>query len=81
MGGGFWGPSGRELGGGNVGELEGDVEEGEDAWQADVEQELQTPAAVQVQEGLGADNPFHISQLHIIMDRTDALLDNFASCI
>ena len=23
---------------------------------------------------LGADNPFHISQLHIILDRTDALL-------
>jgi nuclear pore complex protein Nup107 len=79
LGGGFWGPSGRELGGGNVGELEGDAEEEEDAWRADVEQELQTLAAVQVQEGLGADNPFHISQLHIILDRTDALLDDFAS--
>jgi nuclear pore complex protein Nup107 len=62
-----------------VGELEGDAEEEEDVWRADVEQELQTLAAVQVQEGLGADNPFHISQLHIILDHTDALLDDFAS--
>ena len=79
LGGGFWGPYGREWGGGDAGEREGDGEEEEDAWRADVEQELQTLAAVQVQEGLGADNPFHISQLHIILDRTDALLDDFAS--
>jgi nuclear pore complex protein Nup107 len=67
------------LGGGGAGEREGDGDEEEDAWRADVEQELQTLATVQVQEGLGADNPFHISQLHIILDRTDALLDDFAS--
>jgi nuclear pore complex protein Nup107 len=68
------GLSGRELGIGNVGEREGDGEEQEDTWQVDFEQELQTLTAVQVPEGLGADNPFHISQLHIILDRTDALL-------
>ena len=79
LGGGFWGPSGRELGGGDVGEGGGDGDEEEDTWRADVEQELQTLATVQVQEGLGADNPFHISQLHVILDRTDALLDDFAS--
>ena len=67
------------VGGGDVGEREGDGDEEEDAWRVDVEQELQTLATVQVQEGLGADNPFHISQLHIILDRTDALLDDFAS--
>jgi nuclear pore complex protein Nup107 len=71
LGGGFWEPSGRE-------EDEASEEE-EDAWRADVEQELQALATVQVQEGLGADDPFHISQLHIILDRTDALLDDFAS--
>src|SRR6266403_1392078 len=76
---GGWGSSGRELGGCNVGELEGDVEEEEDAWRADIEQELQTLTAVQVQEGLGADNPFLISQQHIILDRSYALLDDFAS--
>ncbi|KAH9976532.1 nuclear pore protein 84/107 [Russula compacta] len=78
LGGGFWEPSGRvlldEQGQGEAGD-----EEGEDAWRADVEQELQALATVQVQEGLGADDPFHISQLHIILDRTDALLDDFAS--
>ena len=76
LGGGFWEPSGRELGDDVEGEA---AEEEEEAWQADVEQELQALATVQVQEGLGADDPFHISQLHIILDRTDALLDDFAS--
>jgi nuclear pore complex protein Nup107 len=60
------------------GEGEANDEE-EEAWRADVEQELQALATAQVQEGLGADDPFHISQLHIILDRTDALLDDFAS--
>ncbi|KAH9971849.1 nuclear pore protein 84/107 [Lactifluus volemus] len=65
-------PSGREE--------EGEPsEEEEEVWRADVEQELQALATVQVQEGLGAEDPFHISQLHIILDRTDALLDDFAS--
>jgi nuclear pore complex protein Nup107 len=76
LGGGFWEPSGRELDeemGGEVGDEE------DDPWRADVEQELQSLATVQVQEGLGADDPFHISQLHIILDRTDTLLDDFAS--
>ncbi|KAI0294069.1 nuclear pore protein 84/107 [Multifurca ochricompacta] len=78
IGGGFWEPSGR---GGEEGEeVVGEVaEEEEDAWRADVEQALQALATAQVQEGLGADDPFHISQLHIILDRTDALLDDFAT--
>jgi len=80
LGGGFWEPSGREVDVDVGGEGEGDaVDEEEEAWRADVEQELQALATVQVQEGLGADDPFHISQLHIILDRTDALLDDFAS--
>ena len=72
LGGGFWEPSGR-------GEEEEASEEEEDTWRADVEQELQSLSAVQVQEGPGADDPFHVSQLHIILDRTDSLLDDFAA--
>jgi nuclear pore complex protein Nup107 len=72
LGGGFWEPSGR----GEEGEA---GEEEEDTWRADVEQELQALSVVQAQEGPGADDPFHVSQLHIILDRTDALLDEFAT--
>jgi len=72
LGGGFWEPSGR-------GEEQEAGEEEEDTWRADVEQELQALSTVQPQEGYGADDPFHVSQLHIILDRTDALLDDFAS--
>ena len=79
LSGGFWEPSRRELDGGDVGEGAGEDDEEEDAWRADVQQELQTLATVEVQEGLGAGDAFHISQLHIILDRTDALLDDFAS--
>ena len=61
-----------------MGERESDGEEKEDAWWVNIEPEVQHLAAVQVQEGLGADNPFHISQLHVILDGTDALLDDFA---
>src|SRR6267142_2815694 len=71
---GLW-DSGRELGE----DVEGEAAEEEEAWRADVEQELQALATAKVQEGLGADDPFHISQLHIILDSTDALLDDFAS--
>lgn len=76
LGGGFWEPSGRASDDGDEAEA-GDEEE--EAWRAEVEQELQTLTTAQVQEGSGADDPFHISQLHIILDRTDALLDDFAS--
>ena len=76
LGGGFWEPSGRASDEGGDAEAGDDEEE---AWRAEVEQELQTLTTAQVQEGLCADDPFHISQLHIILDRTDALLDDFAS--
>jgi nuclear pore complex protein Nup107 len=76
LGGGFWEPSGRGLGE----EVESEAtEEEEEAWRVDVEQELQALAAPQVQKGLGADNPFHISQLHIILDRTDTILEFVSS--
>ncbi|KAH9075675.1 107-domain-containing protein [Lactarius deliciosus] len=55
--------------GGGFWEPSGRGEEGE---------KLQALSAVQAQEGPGADDPFHVSQLHIILNRTDALLDDFA---
>ncbi|TFY81397.1 hypothetical protein EWM64_g2615 [Hericium alpestre] len=54
-------------------------EEEEESWRTEVEQVLQSLANVSVEDGLPADNPFHLSQLHIILDRTDALLNDFAS--
>ena len=54
----FWEPSGRvsdKVGKGEAGDKE------EEAWWVEVKQELQILAMVQVQEGLGADNLFHIS--------------------
>ena len=71
LGGGFREPSGR-------GE-EGEVGEEEEDWRADIEQDLHSLSALQAQDGPGADDLFHVSQLHIILDRTDALLDEFAS--
>ncbi|KAI0318304.1 nuclear pore protein 84/107 [Amylostereum chailletii] len=55
-----------------------DEEREEEAWRAEVEKALQALATVAVDDGLPADNAFHMSQLHIILDRTDALLDDFA---
>jgi nuclear pore complex protein Nup107 len=59
LGGGFWEPSGRASD--DVGEGEAGDEE-EEAWRAEAEQELQTLATAQVQEGSGADDPKHISK-------------------
>ena len=50
-----------------------------DTWRVDVEQQLHALSAVQAQEGPGADDPFHASQLHIILDYTNDLLGEFAS--
>ncbi|KAI0350765.1 hypothetical protein OH77DRAFT_1412455 [Trametes cingulata] len=53
--------------------------EGEEEWEREVVQGLEALGSVQVAEGAPADNPYHVSQLHIILDRTDALLEAFAS--
>ncbi|KAI8970749.1 nuclear pore protein 84/107 [Trametes punicea] len=53
--------------------------EAEEEWEQEVIQALEGLANVQVAEGAPADNPYHVSQLHIILDRTDALLEAFAS--
>lgn len=40
---------------------------------------LEGLGGVQVAEGAPADHPYHVSQLHIILDRTDELLEAFAN--
>ncbi|TBU21786.1 nuclear pore protein 84/107 [Dichomitus squalens] len=54
-------------------------EEVEEEWEEDVKQMLEALEAVQVAEGAPADHPYHISQLHIILDKTDELLESFAN--
>ncbi|THH14665.1 hypothetical protein EW146_g5692 [Bondarzewia mesenterica] len=54
-------------------------EEAEEQWRMEVERTLETLADVPVEDGLPADNAFHMSQLHIVLDRTDVLLDDFAA--
>lgn len=65
LGGEFWESSGSALDEVSEGEA-GDEEE--EAWWVEVEQGLQTITMAQVQGGLGADDLFHIPQLHIILD-------------
>ncbi|KAI9065014.1 hypothetical protein FKP32DRAFT_1675146 [Trametes sanguinea] len=54
-------------------------EAGVEEWEQEVIQALEGLSNVAVAEGASADNPYHVSQLHIILDRTDALLEAFAS--
>ncbi|KAI0067354.1 hypothetical protein BV25DRAFT_1877263 [Artomyces pyxidatus] len=81
LGGGFWenGISAVEktFTPGSAGQEEEEQEE--ELWRAEVEKALETLASVSVEDGLPADNAFHMSQLHIILDRTDELLDDFAA--
>jgi len=66
----FWEPSGRasdEVGKGEAGDEE------EEAWWAEVKQELQILATVQVQEGLGADDLFHIYRSYTLFWTTQTL--------
>ncbi|KAI0739444.1 nuclear pore protein 84/107 [Daedaleopsis nitida] len=62
------GPEGQPRGGGE-----------EDEWEEEVMQTLDALSNVQVTEGAPADHPYHVSQLHIILNRTDVLLETFAS--
>ncbi|RPD76536.1 hypothetical protein L226DRAFT_460097 [Lentinus tigrinus ALCF2SS1-7] len=51
----------------------------EESWEEDVLDTLGALSNVQVSEGAPADHPYHVSQLHIILDRTDELLESFAN--
>ena len=62
-----------------AGEANGIPDEEEEEWEADVKQMLEALGGVQVAEGAPADHPNHVSQLHIILERTDELLESFAN--
>ncbi|EKM50986.1 uncharacterized protein PHACADRAFT_177673 [Phanerochaete carnosa HHB-10118-sp] len=51
----------------------------EEEWEREVVGSLESLGTVSVEEGAPSDNPYHISQLSIILDRTDALLEAFAT--
>ncbi|EPQ52913.1 hypothetical protein GLOTRDRAFT_78934 [Gloeophyllum trabeum ATCC 11539] len=73
LGGGFWEEEELEREG-----IKGGGGREDEEWERDVSTTLLALSGIEVLEGPPGDHPFHISQLHIILDRTDALLDNFA---
>ncbi|KAI0942549.1 hypothetical protein AcW1_003147 [Taiwanofungus camphoratus] len=57
---------------------QGEENEEED-WEQDVLSALESLGNISVEDGPPADDPYHVSQLHIILDRTEELLDAFAN--
>ncbi|KAG2002400.1 nuclear pore complex protein [Coprinopsis cinerea AmutBmut pab1-1] len=55
-----------------------ELEKEQEDWEREVVESLETLKDVAVVEGPGAEHAYHFSQLHIILDRTDALLNSFA---
>ncbi|KAF8884657.1 nuclear pore protein 84/107 [Infundibulicybe gibba] len=51
----------------------------EEEWEKEVRGTLESLKTVAVQDGPPADHAFHFSQLHIILDRTNTLLEVFAN--
>ncbi|OCH90763.1 nuclear pore protein 84/107 [Obba rivulosa] len=60
-------------------DLEMDTEGGEEEWEREVIDALESLAGVSVAEGPPASHPFHITQLHIVLNRLPELLDAFAT--
>ncbi|KAF4588314.1 Nucleoporin nup84 [Pleurotus pulmonarius] len=56
-----------------------DREQEEEEWEKEVVGTLEGLKSVAVFEGQPADHAFHVSQLHIILDRTSTLLEIFAN--
>lgn len=70
IGGRFWENDGAEEGPNGLPDNE--------SWQREVLESLHNLKDVPVTEGPGADHAYHWAQLHIILNRTDALLNKFA---
>ncbi|KAI0795934.1 nuclear pore protein 84/107 [Abortiporus biennis] len=51
---------------------------GQEEWEREVLNALESLRSIPVEEGAPANNPYHISQLQIILDRLDELLEAFA---
>ncbi|KAG5649870.1 hypothetical protein H0H81_001707 [Sphagnurus paluster] len=79
LGGGFWegGLAAVEEGVREITQEEEDEEE--EAWEREVVETLDSLKAIPITEGPGADHAFHFSQLHIILNQTDGLLETFAA--
>ncbi len=78
----FWESGLGALEGGVSGATDGAVPlnpDEDEEWEDDVMKMLEGLGSVQVAEGAPADHPYHVSQLHIILDRTDDLLEAFAN--
>ncbi|KAG6856667.1 hypothetical protein H0H87_002044 [Tephrocybe sp. NHM501043] len=86
LGGGFWEGGLRALEAGEqeeVPELEYGQErrEEERRWVERVGETLEALKDIAVAEGLGSEHAFHYSQLHIILNKTDMMLENFANAL
>ncbi|KAJ6620333.1 107-domain-containing protein [Mycena sp. CBHHK59/15] len=57
------------------------VESEAEEWEKEVVAALETLKSVPIQEGPGAQHPFHYSQLQIILNRIGPLMENFAAGI
>ncbi|KAI0048451.1 nuclear pore protein 84/107 [Auriscalpium vulgare] len=78
LGGGFWENGLDAVQKDPVASALEDTDDEEESWREEVVETLQDIANASIEDGLPADNPFHMSQLHIILDRTDDLLNDFA---
>ncbi|KAJ7273472.1 nuclear pore protein 84/107 [Mycena haematopus] len=79
VGGSFW-EGGLSAVKSGVRVLSPEAEETEsDEWEKEVMGSLEILKTVAVQEGPGAQHPFHYSQLQIILNRVGPLMENFAS--
>ncbi|KAF9488030.1 nuclear pore protein 84/107 [Pleurotus eryngii] len=73
----FW--EGGEVTDDSGGTIDIDREQEEEEWEKEVVGTLEGLKSVAVFEGQAADHAFHVSQLHIILDRTSTLLEIFAN--
>ncbi|KAI0073069.1 hypothetical protein K474DRAFT_1711028 [Panus rudis PR-1116 ss-1] len=64
------------VGAGDVSMRDEDDENHE--WEREVKDALLSLRSITVEEGPPADDPYHVSQLHIILNETDFLLEEFA---
>ncbi|EGO23158.1 hypothetical protein SERLADRAFT_450816 [Serpula lacrymans var. lacrymans S7.9] len=79
LGGGFW-ERGLSMVYEGVPEILPAAEDAEEEeWEKEATGTLETLSSAQVEDGPPADNAFHVSQLHIILDKTEPLLEGFAN--
>ncbi|KAG6852732.1 hypothetical protein C0991_009470 [Blastosporella zonata] len=65
----------------SMGDRGNDVREDERRWVERVGETLESLKDIAVAEGLGSEHAFHYSQLHIILNKTEMMLENFANAL